>query len=117
MLDEIRKSVHSMLYERLATLFFGTLVVAWLIWNWKIVYLTLFINSHLVGNKIKYIEDNYSDPCLVYVYPLISTVLLLTAVPFLSNGAYWLKWNTPLFFTKGPPLPSPIFRSKEKSIT
>lgn len=99
MLDDIKKSFNSILYERTTSPLFGTLIVSWVLWNWKIVYLTLFISEDKIsGDKITYIITNYSDKNNLITYPLISSLLLITLIPFVSNGAYWLslkfnKWK------------------------
>jgi hypothetical protein len=100
MFDELKKSISALLYERTTSPLFGTLVVSWSVWNWKIIYLTFFISENkLIGkNKIEYISENYNDNCNLYWFPLISTAILITLIPFISNGAYWisikfLKWK------------------------
>lgn len=99
MIDSVKKSLNSILYERTTSPFYGTLVISWLIWNWKIIYLTLFISENkLSTDKITYITKNLSSSELVIVYPLISTLVILTLIPFLSNGSFWInlkfeKWK------------------------
>jgi hypothetical protein len=51
MQSEIKKSINSILFERLTSPLYGTLIISWLIWNWKIIYLTLFVDS----------EENYEE--------------------------------------------------------
>jgi hypothetical protein len=100
MLNELKKSISATLYERTTSPLFGTLAISWSIWNWKILYLTFFISENkIIGkNKIEYIIEHYYNECTVYYYPILSTIILITLVPFLSNGAYWmsikfLKWK------------------------
>lgn len=99
MLGDIRKSINSILYERTTSPFWGTILISWTVWNWRIVYLTLFVSEDkIVGTKIDYIVTNYTDTHNLITYPLISAVILLTIIPFLSNGAFWLsvqfeKWK------------------------
>lgn len=99
MIDELKKSLSAILYERTTSPFYGTLLISWLLWNWKIVYLTLFISENKINtDKINYITNNFNDIYCLLIYPLISTVVLLTVIPFISNGAYWLslkfnKWK------------------------
>lgn len=96
MLSDLRKSINAILFERVTSPFFGTLLISWIVWNWKIIYLTFFISeSKIDGNKIDYIIENYSDIHLLITFPLISTLVLITLIPFVSNGAYWLylKFN------------------------
>jgi hypothetical protein len=99
MITELRKSINSILYQRVSSPLFGTLILSWIVWNWKIIYLTFFINSKEIElNKIEYISTKLNDPNLLIWYPLVSAILLLTIIPFVSNGAYWLslkfdKWK------------------------
>ena len=100
MISELKKSINSILYERVTSPLFGTFIVTWTIWNWKIIYLTFFVSEKKIDEtKIKFIVNNYSDFNLLILYPIISTILLLTIAPFFTNGAYWLhlkfyKWRT-----------------------
>ena len=99
MIDDIKKSFNSILYERTTSPFYGTLILSWLIWNWRIIYLTFFISEGKIEeNKIDFIITNFSDIHHLITYPLISTTLLILIFPFVSNGAYWLslrfnKWK------------------------
>ncbi len=99
MISETRKSINSILYERISSPFFGTLIISWLLWNWKIVYTTFIVSSEDIGqNKIDYIVSNFNDSNYLIWLPLASTIILLTVIPFVSNGAYWLnlkfdKWR------------------------
>ncbi|WP_417619837.1 hypothetical protein [Oceanihabitans sediminis] len=92
MIEEIKKSINSILYERVSSPLFGTFIVSWLIWNWKICYLTFFVDSDKIElNKIDYIIKNFSQIEYLIWYPIISTIILITIIPFASNGAYWLN--------------------------
>lgn len=99
MFDDIKKSISAILYERTTSPLFGTFIISWLVFNWKIVYLTLFISEDKIEvNKIDYITTNYNNEWNLIWYPLISTFLLITIIPIFSNGAYWLtiiynKWK------------------------
>lgn len=92
MITEFRKSISSTLYERAISPFFGTLVISWSLWNWKIFYLTFFISESVLNiSKIEYITQNLNNINCLITYPLISTIVLLTIIPFITNGAYWLS--------------------------
>lgn len=99
MIDDLKKSFNEIIYERTTSPFYGTIITSWLIWNWRIIYLTFFVSEKKIdGHKINYILDNYSDIEHILIFPLISTILLITIFPFLSNGAFWLslkfnKWK------------------------
>ena len=72
MLTELRKSTNAILFERVTSPFFGTLVISWSLWNWKIIYLTFFVNEELLKgtNKIDYIVSNYINIHNIITYPL-----------------------------------------------
>jgi len=99
MLDEIKKSINATLYERTASPLYGTLVISWSLWNWKIFYLTMFVSEEKISiNKIDYIVNNFSNPHHLITYPVISALVMLTLIPFASNAAFWLtlkfeKWK------------------------
>jgi hypothetical protein len=91
-MTDIRKSINSIINERLSSPLYGTLIVSWLVWNWKIIYLTFFVSENKIGsNKIDFILSNYSKINHLAYFPLLSTFVLLTLIPFISNGAYWLN--------------------------
>lgn len=100
MFTEIRKSIGNILNERIYSPFYGAFIVSWLIWNWKIIYLTLFISEKTIkGSKISFIETNYCDINVLITYPLLSTLFIILIMPFITNGAYWMsllfsKWKT-----------------------
>ena len=99
MFDDLRKSINSILYERLSSPFYGAIIISWVIWNWRVLYVTFFVSEeHLPQNKLDYILECYSDWHFGILYPLISAAILLTLIPFISNGAFWLnlkfeKWK------------------------
>ena len=99
MITEIKKSVSAVLYERLSSPFYGAFLASWLVWNWKIIYLSIFVSeAKIEPNKLDYILKNYSDSNILIIYPLISTALLITLFPFITNGAFFLhikfnKWK------------------------
>ncbi len=99
MINNLKKSFSAIIHDRTSSPFYGTLIVTWLIWNWKIVYLTLFISEDKIEvDKITYITQKFSQIDNLIIYPIISTTIILTLIPFVSNGAYWLnlkfdKWK------------------------
>lgn len=91
MLEESKKSIQNILNQRISSPFYGTLIVSWLLWNWKIIYLTIFVSEQkITSNKIDFIIANYNNVYHLIWLPLLSTFLILTLIPFLTNGAFWL---------------------------
>ena len=94
MIEETKKSIQGILTQRISSPFYGTLIVSWLLWNWKIIYLTFFVSEKIIKqNKIDYINTNYSNFNHLVLFPLISTIVILTLIPFLTNAAFWLDLN------------------------
>jgi hypothetical protein len=90
-MKELGKSIKSILNERISSPFYGTLIISWLLWNWKIPYVTFFIeSSKLKDNKIDYILENCNNIHHLITFPFLSTIVILTFIPFFSNGAYWV---------------------------
>jgi hypothetical protein len=89
MLSDFKKSIDNILYERLSSPLFGAFIFSWCIWNWKIIYLTIFVDSKLVGNKIDFITKNYFSDWQLLYYPILSTLFLILVYPLISTGAFW----------------------------
>lgn len=92
MVEEAKKSIQSILGQRISSPFYGTLLISWSIWNWKIFYLTFFISEkNINSNKIDFIIKNFSNIYHLVWFPLLSTLVLLTLIPFATNAAFWLE--------------------------
>jgi hypothetical protein len=92
MIDEFKKSINNILYERVTSPFYGTFIISWIIWNWNIVYLTLFVSEKsLKVSKLVYINSNLIDYCKMIWYPLASSALLILVLPFVANGAFYVN--------------------------
>lgn len=92
MITDLRTSINSILYQRVTSPLFGTFVISWLVWNWKIFYATFIVESEKIDqNRIDYIVTNFNDSDNLILYPILSTIILITIIPFLSNGAYWIS--------------------------
>jgi len=99
MIDDLKKSFDQIIYERTTSPFYGSFIISWSIWNWKIIYLTFFVSQEKIdSNKIDYIVNNFSNIGNILIFPLTSSIFIITIVPFITNGAYWLslkfnKWR------------------------
>lgn len=92
MITDLRTSINSILYQRVTSPLFGTFLISWLVWNWKIFYVTFIVESDkLDQNRIDYIVNNLDDSGNLIWYPIFSTIILITIIPFISNGAYWIS--------------------------
>lgn len=99
MLNELKKSFSAVIYDRVSSPFYGAFIATWFIWNWKIPYITLFVSEKsLKITKLTWIESNALNTENLFYFPLISTFIVLTILPFVTNGFYWLhikfnKWK------------------------
>jgi predicted RND superfamily exporter protein len=92
MTSEFRKSINSILFERVASPLYGAFFISWLVWNWQIIYLTLFVNEQSIDcTKIEYIKEYYFEINYLVTFPVLSTLVLILVVPFISNGAYYVS--------------------------
>lgn len=89
------------LKERLRSPLFGNFIVSWLIVNWKIPYLTVFVSEKVLKGKtkieeIKNIIDGYKSSVdwydsywmMLFGWPFISMVFMILVYPFIFN---WLE--------------------------
>lgn len=95
-MDEIIKSIKATLYDRVTSPLSGTLIASWITWNWRIFYVTFFLDQEdLIDskNKLDYIQNYLENPdChwnLIW-WPLITSAFFILIFPFISSGAYWL---------------------------
>ena len=94
MMDEIRKSIGSILYERVTSPLYGAFLFSWIACNWEIIYLTFFISENTIAiNKIDYILQHYMGLSNLLLLPIAYTIILVAIIPFISNGAYWLSFK------------------------
>jgi hypothetical protein len=90
-LSEISNNICEVLKERVSNTMYGTFIISWILWNWKIFYITFFVDQKIIFDqfhilKIDYILQNYRiDSTLqlvgsiihIIVAPLISTYIII----------------------------------------
>ncbi len=93
-MEESTNSLKDALKERLSNPFLGKLLLAWIICNWKITYVTFFVSEEkLTINRLDYISDylnrkDFFGILEIYVAPLLITASLIWIVPHLSDIAF-----------------------------
>lgn len=87
MLDELSNSVKATLYERLSSPLAGAFLLSWGVWNWRPL-LVLVASSASVEDRIEYVGTHYWDAANLYWGPLLSTIVLVTLVPWLSAWTF-----------------------------
>jgi len=81
------KNIFSPIYERAKSPLYGSFIVSWLIWNWRIVFVVLFISKYNLGslNLDQYILCNYWNPKDGFVIPLGLACIYLFLLPWIDN--------------------------------
>lgn len=92
MINDFKKSIDSILYERVTSPFWGAIIISWIVCNWKIIYLTFFVSEDSIQlNKLEYINQNLNPNFYsLLVLPLLVTAFVLLILPFISNRIYWI---------------------------
>lgn len=95
-MEDLKNSLISVFKNRITNPLTGTFIISWVIWNWKIFYLTFFVSeksiiTEKIATKIDYILEHCSDICNLLVYPLLSTLFFILLFPFVSVLAYRLQ--------------------------
>jgi hypothetical protein len=91
MLDEVKKSINASLYEKARSPLYGTLIISWVVWNWKLVYYVISVDSKIpVFTRIDCIKTELTTNWTLFYGPAISTIVILVGFEFLANYAYWL---------------------------
>jgi hypothetical protein len=102
MIDETKESILENLKEKLSSPFYGTFLFSWLIWNWKIWYITLFVDSNLLMQstnllKIDYVRSIYRTDSIsevifsighFLIFPFLSALVLIYLMPIVTCKFY-----------------------------
>lgn len=91
-MEDFFKELFSTYRERMKSAFFSSFVISWLAWNWKFIYVTLFVSEDAIGdclNKYEYITSLGTDYLLIYDvnYNYILVLPLLTALGYIVISA------------------------------
>jgi hypothetical protein len=100
MVEEIKKSIQDNLSDKMASPFYGSFIISWLLWNWKIWYITFFVSPELLLEKygmlkIDYIINIYNiswgSIAHLFLFPLLSSFIIIFIWPFIT-GLYYKVW-------------------------
>lgn len=83
--------------ERLSSPLYGVYILTWVIYNWKVIYITFFTDVQILDkqysintSKIEYI-DSIITKFPSWLCPLIATIIIILGFPFLNNLAFRVK--------------------------
>ena len=96
---EIKESVKDYIVAKLNSPFYTTFIISWCLWNWKIFYITIFIDSQLLLQEKGFLKIDYLTSFYSWTNHFWFTILHLVALPFLSAFfiLYVISWITYLF--------------------
>jgi len=99
-MKEAVDSLKNEIKNRMTSPFYGKLIVAWLLWNWKVPYVTFFVKEENIENKnrLDFIADYLSINSLydfrnIYLIPILITIVLIWLLPYVTHEAYKSKEN------------------------
>jgi len=102
MIDELKKSIQSVLNERISSPFSGTFFFAWFVWNWRMLYYLIFPDDTLtLEAKLYFVSSHFINWNHNLLFPFYSTIFLIVIYPFITTGSLWVwlrfkKWQTDL---------------------
>ena len=84
------------LKRRMENPFWGSFIISWLLINWKVVYITISLESTSIDDKINYIEKLYQswiwgNLISLIIYPLLASFIAVALIPFINHFYLWLR--------------------------
>ncbi|WP_370088224.1 hypothetical protein [Ekhidna sp.] len=88
-MENIVKSLKAFLYDRSSNPFFANFLFAWLVYNWEIIYITLFVDAYEFEplTKLQFIEREYINYYDNALWPFLGAIFLTMGMPWLLNKA------------------------------
>jgi hypothetical protein len=96
MIDDLKKTISSTLYERVTSPLIGSFAVSWSIWNYK--FFLIILSSGPYSQKKVYLDEMFPGFWLntfnMFVMPLCGTCFYLFAYPHIAKFVYeiWQKY-------------------------
>ena len=93
MFDDVSKTIKAILYDRITSPLFGTFILSWCGWNWRLLALFLTDSSMPVANKLRYLDsDLYPSNGVTFIYglllPLATTAFFIYIYPWFARMVY-----------------------------
>lgn len=86
-MKDLLNSLKQVLTNRITSSFYGTFIISWCLWNWKILYITFFIDSELLFNSKNVLKNEYISSFYPFDLwlPLLSTISKFILLPIFST--------------------------------
>ena len=88
---ELLSELWSSIKFRIRNPFYGTLIVMFLLWNWKAVLVLFYPMEHLdLFGRMQWLGENeyttgWDKALQIYIYPILSALAALTLFPWILN--------------------------------
>lgn len=71
--------------EKLKSPFWRNFIIAWFTWNWKVWYITFFVNEEKIWNKIDYINQLYTYIDYYNMFPALWYIINWIIIPWIIS--------------------------------
>lgn len=93
MFDDVGKTIKAILYDRVTSPLFGTFLLSWCGWNWRLIALFLTDSSTTVAKKFQYVDvELYPSNDVTFIYglllPLTTTAFFIYIYPWFAKKVY-----------------------------
>lgn len=93
-MDEIKKSIQLILYERVSSPLSGALIFSWCAWNWRVLYNLLAPEPLFsIKQRLEVVHVLLSDLYHSIYFPIGSALFLVLIYPIATTGALWAWLN------------------------
>ncbi|MFA6015385.1 MAG: hypothetical protein WC742_09985 [Gallionellaceae bacterium] len=93
MFEDVGRTIKAILYDRITSPLFGTFVLSWCGWNWRLILLFLTDSSTAVVKKFEYVDsDIYPTISAIFIHglllPLATTAFFIYVYPWFARKVY-----------------------------
>lgn len=93
MIDDVGKTIKAILYDRIVSPLFGTFLLSWCGWNWRLIILFLTDESTTVEKKFEYVDTelypgDWEMLSHGLLWPLLTTIFFLYLYPWIARFVY-----------------------------
>ncbi|MEI7891338.1 MAG: hypothetical protein WCI36_05230 [bacterium] len=94
----MKKSLEKNLNDKFVSPFWGAFILSWLAWNWRIWYITFFIDSDLLMQSRSFLKIDYILSFYPASYFWFIVYSMLPSLIFSYIAVFWLSKITKLYY-------------------
>lgn len=93
MIDDVGKTIKAILYDRIVSPLFGTFILSWCGWNWRLILLFLSDSATTIAKKFQYVDSElYPSNGVTFIYglllPATTTAFFIYVYPPIARKVY-----------------------------